>query len=257
MTRRIAILNHKGGSGKTTTAVNLAATLAERKRQVLVVDLDSSANATTWLGCKDGATALYDILTSDFPVQRAIIPTHTHGVSLIPSSHTKLDRVERIVADEVSPNSILQARLARLDRSWDYVFFDCPPRLNTLTLNALVASTELFIPVLPGAMEVKGFDKILATLKGVHESRLNSDLRLSGILLCRHNDRTRLGRDVHSQLRASYGGVVFNTIIRENIRLAEAFGHSETILTYAPDCAGATDYRALAQEVLTRPGGSS
>lgn len=253
--RRIAILNQKGGSGKTTTAVNLAAALAERGEAVLVVDLDPSAHATNWLACTDTGKGLYEALTEKQPLQPIVWRTATRNLDLIPSSRAWLSHVERVLVGTLTPYAMLKARLDDLEGSWTYTFLDCPPNLGTLSLNALAAAHELFVPVVPGSMELDGFKELLDTLQEIQAAALNPTLQLSGVLLCRHDARTRLARGVLDTLRKHFEGRVFDTIIRETVRLSEAPGHCETILTYAPESTGAADYRALAAEVLVRHGG--
>lgn len=251
---RIAILNQKGGSGKTTTAVNLAAALAEHGVPVLVVDLDPSAHATNWLDCTDTGKGLYEAFTEKQPLQAVVWHTANPNLDLIPSSRAWLSHVERVLVGSLTPYAVLKDRLDELQGPWRYIFLDCPPNLGTLSLNALAAARELYVPVVPGSMELDGFKELLNTLQEIHAAALNPNLELTGVLLCRHDARTRLARGVLDMLRSHFEGKVFNTIIRETVRLSEAPGHCKTILAYAPDSTGAADYRALASEVMARHG---
>ena len=260
--RAIAISNHKGGSGKTTTAVNLAAALAERDRRVLVVDLDPQGSASSWLGVHaadgDGTGAgagvgagenLDQVLTAGADLRRAVRPSQVPGVELVPAT-TGLAGAERLLAQELGAETILRQRFRRLpsDR-FDYVLIDTPPSVGLLTTNALTAADEVLVPVESHVLALRGVAQLLSRLDLVRE-RLNPQLRLGGLLACRVDGRTRHAQEVLEQLRARFGDAVYRTVIRENVRLAEAPSFGEPILRYDARSTGASDYRALADEVI-------
>lgn len=249
--RTIAIVNQKGGSGKTTTAVNLAAALSLHGRRVLIVDLDAQASATAWCGISEGGEDLLEVLTANGNLADVIINTSITDVSIVPSS-VWLVGVEKALAGEVGAEQIFRRSLLTLPSSrWDYALLDCPPTLGLLTVSALVAASEVIIPVEAHVMALGGLAQLLQTVETVHE-RLNGELRIAGIVACRVDVRTRHAREIVDELRERFGALVYQTIIRENIRLAEAPSFALPITEYAPHCAGAEDYLALAAEVIAQ-----
>jgi|UniRef100_A0A7C3WIE6 chromosome partitioning protein len=249
--RKFAIANQKGGSGKTTTSVNLAAALGELERRVLVIDLDPQHSATAWLGFRDSGKGLYGLFVDNGDFREIIKPTGVPGVDLAPSS-AWLVGVERILAGEVGAEQILRHNLAKLPAgAWDYILMDCPPTLGILTINALAAAEELLVPVEAHVMALSGLAQLLHTV-GVVRARINADLRVSGILACRVDSRTRHAREVVEQLREHHGDLVYETVIRENIRLAECPSFAQPITQYDPKSSGAADYRALAREIIAQ-----
>lgn len=248
MRRTLAVVNQKGGSGKTTTVVNLAAALGENGRRVLVVDLDPQASASSWLGVRDGGRGLLDALTGNGNLADLVHGTDVPRVSVVPSS-SWLVGVEKALAAEVGAETILRTLVDRLPDSWDYVLLDCPPSLGVLTVNALAAAGEVLVPVEAHVMALKGLAQLLQTVDVVKD-RLSARLEVSGIVACRVDARTRHALDVVDRLRERFGGLVFRTVIRENVRLAEAYSFAKPITVYDPRSAGAEDYRALALEVL-------
>jgi len=253
--RTLAIANQKGGSGKTTTSVNLAAALGEQGRRVLTVDLDPQHSATAWFGLRNAGKGVLGIFMGDGDLLEFIQATGAPGVDLAPSS-AWLVGVEKILAGEVGAETILRRQLDKLpgDR-WDYVLIDCPPTLGILTINALAAARELLVPVEAHVMALAGLAQLLHTVEVVKE-RLNPDLKVTGVLACRVDGRTRHARDVVDMLRERSGDLVYQTVIRENVRLAECPSFGQPITQYDPKSHGAADYRALAREVVHQEGRS-
>lgn len=253
MRRLIAIINQKGGSGKTTTAVNLAAALAEQDRQVLVLDLDPQASASSWLGVKDGGRGLLDVFTDGLALSGLIQPSSTEGVQVVPSS-SWLVGAEKALAGEVGTETILHRGLSALKGPWQYILIDCPPTLGLLTVNALAAAKEVLVTVESHVMALGGLARLLEMLDVVRE-RLNPDIKIAGILACRFDSRTRHAQEVVEQLRNRFGSQVYQTMIRENVRLAECPSFAQPITLYDPQCYGSADYRKLAAEVIRQESG--
>jgi len=247
--RKIAILNQKGGSGKTTTAVNLSAALVERGRKVLLIDLDPQASTSAWYGSTEQNKVLLNVFTQDINIKTAIIKTHIKALSLIPAS-TWLIGLEKALAHEVGSELILKRKLLELDQTeYDYVLIDCPPTLGILAINALCAVDELLIPVESRIMALSGLVQLLQTVD-VIKSRLNSALKITGIVACRVDSRTKHSKEIVEELRNKFKDLVFDTIIRENVKLSEAPSFAQPIMQYDTESRGALDYRLLAQEVI-------
>jgi chromosome partitioning protein len=258
--RRIAIINQKGGVGKTTTAVNLGAALARAGKRVCILDLDPQAHATTHLGIEpDGKSpSMYDVLIDSRPL--AEVRRQVDDNLWIAASDINLAAAEVELAGVVGREVILRDQLDADDGAFDFVLMDCAPSLGVLTLNALAATREVFIPLQPHFLALHGLGKLLETTTLVAK-RLNPHLRVTGIILCLYESNTRLAQEVQRDLEAyldrSQGGAVpwkgariFQTRIRRNIKLAESPSFGQSIFGYAPGCNGADDYQALALEVL-------
>jgi chromosome partitioning protein len=251
--RTIAVVNQKGGSGKTTTAVNLAAALGEKGRRVLLLDLDPQHSATDWLGAHDGYKGVFSVFAENGNLLDVVSNSKVPEVDVVPSS-SWLVGVEKILAGEVGAETILRRNLESVaEERWDYALVDCPPTLGVLTVNALVAAKEVLVPVEAHVMALSGLAQLIETVELVQE-RLNPELRITGILACRVDARTRHAQEVVEQLRERFGKLVYRSVIRENVRVAEAPSFSTPITLYDGRSYGAADYRALAEEVLTQEG---
>lgn len=258
--RKIAVINQKGGVGKTTTAVNLSAALAEAGKRVCVMDLDPQAHASLHLGVSvvDQQINIYDVLCGDATIAEAR-RWASSNLAVVPAN-LDLAAAELELAGEVGREVILRDKLELDDEQFDYLILDCPPSLGVLTLNALTSVDEVFLPLQPHFLALHGLSKLLRTIEIVAK-RLNPGLRLSGVVLCMYESSTRLAaevtRDVEDFLLAQSAGSTvwagarfFESKIRRNIRLAEAPSFGQSIIEYAPTSNGAEDYRQLAQEFL-------
>lgn len=256
--RSIAILNQKGGVGKTTTAVNVAAALARRGRHVLLVDLDPQSHASLHTGqeVQPGEGSIYDVLVSGMPIA-AVARSVDDRLVVIPA-HVDLVGAELELAHRPQRENVLHAALAPYQAGFDYCILDCAPSLGLLSINALVAVTEVLIPLQAHFLGLQGLGRLLETVTLVRQS-LNPALRISGIVLCMFEKGTKLAQEVQADVvqfvadapaeAAWHGACVFETTIRRNIKLAECPSFGKTVFDYAPDSHGAADYLALAAEL--------
>ena len=262
--RSIAIMNQKGGVGKTTTAVNVSAALAATGQRVCLIDLDPQAHASLHFGLdlRPDSLSVYDVLVGKLHL--ADVRKQVNENLWVVGSHLDLAAAELELAGVVGREVILRDKFDEDDQEFDYLFIDCPPSLGVLTLNALAAVDEVFIPLQPHFLALHGLSKLLETIELVAR-RLNGRLKLGGVILCMYDPNTRLAVEVSNDVEAFFrradgheqpwaGAQTFQTRIRRNIRLAEAPSFGQSIFQYAPTSNGAEDYRSLADEILQRAG---
>ncbi len=253
--RIIAVANQKGGVGKTTTAINLAAALCEVGQKVLLVDLDPQGNASTGLGAEPGSRGLttYDLLIEDASLVDVIRSTNVAGLSLCPATTDLSSADIELVSNEKRSFLLHDAlRQPAIDSyGFDYVLIDCPPSLSLLTVNAMIAAQSVLVPLQAEFFALEGLSQLMLTIRTVRQSA-NRDLRIEGVVLTMYDGRNNLSQQVENDARSNLGELVFRTVIPRNVRVSEAPSYSMPVLAYDPLSKGSTAYRSLARELLAR-----
>ncbi len=252
MTLIYAFANQKGGVGKTTTAISLAAYLAARGKKLLLVDIDPQANATSSLGVDKShlRLSIYEALIQQVPLGQIIMPIEGSRLELVPSAPALAGATVELIRLP-DRTHLLRKALATLDRKYDYIFIDSPPSLGILTVNALTATDGVIIPVQCEYLSLEGLGQLVHTINLVRRD-LNPQLKITGLIMTMYDVRTKIAQQVVDEVRKYFAAKVFSTIIPRNVRLSEAPSYGETILNYAPKSSGALAYEAVAKEVLKR-----
>jgi len=252
MTRVIAVANQKGGVGKTTTTVNLSASLASKAYKVLVIDIDPQGNATSGLGIDKQLVekSVYDIFSQEDSLPSIILPTEVHGLFVAPANGdlvgTEIELVQR-----QGREGILREQISKIDGIYDYILIDCPPSLGLLTVNALAAADSLLVPLQSEYYALEGISSLMHTME-VAKQALNRALTLEGVVLTMYDARTNLSKQIEAEARAHFADTVFKTVIPRNIKLSESPSFGKPILLYDPNSIGAIAYKALADELVKR-----
>lgn len=252
MGKIIAIANQKGGVGKTTTSVNLAASLGVLEKKILLIDADPQANATSGLGIDvEGVEfGTYQLLEHSISAEQAIIPTNSPNLDIIPA-HIDLVAIEIELVDKENREYMLKKAIEHLREDYDYILIDCAPSLGLLTLNALTAADSVIIPIQCEYFALEGLGKLLNTIKSVQKIH-NASLDIEGLLLTMYDSRLRLSNQVVDEVKKHFDEMVFSTIIQRNIRLSEAPSYGESIISYDASSKGADNYLSLAQELIEK-----
>jgi len=252
MSKIISLANQKGGVGKTTTSINLAAALAKQGKHVLLIDADPQANTSSGLGIeiRELDSTIYECLVNGIDPHKAIVETSMKNLSVIPS-HIDLVGAEIEMLNMEHREQLLKNIITKVRDEYDYILIDCSPSLGLITVNALTASDSVIIPVQCEFFALEGIAKLLNTIK-IIKSKLNPALKIEGFLLTMFDNRLRLSNQVYEEVKRHFGDLVFNTVIARNVRLSEAPSHGVSVLEYDPSSKGAKNYMALAKELIAR-----
>ena len=252
MGKIVAIANQKGGVGKTTTAINLAASLAALDKKVLVVDADPQANASSGLSInvRNLENTIYESIINGVDPNEAIMPTEIPNLSIFPS-HIDLVGAEIEMLNFPNREKLLKVLLEKIKKSYDYVLIDCSPSLGLITVNSLTAANSVIIPVQCEYFALEGISKLLNTIK-IIKSKLNPGLEIEGFLLTMYDSRLRLANQVYEEVKKHFGAMVFNTVIQRNIKLSEAPSYGQPVILYDPDSRGSHQYMLLAKEFIEK-----
>ena len=252
MGKTIAIANQKGGVGKTTTAINLAASLAMNHKRVLLIDADPQANATSGLGVepKQMTSTIYECLVDEYPMTSAAVNTCVEGLDIV-GSRIDLVGAELELINKENRENVLRRSIEGAKQAYDYILIDCSPSLGLITVNALTAADSVIIPVQAEYFALEGISKLLNTVR-IIKSKLNPSLRIEGFLLTMYDARLRLANQIYEELKSHFGDMVFNTVIPRNIKLSEAPSHGLPAILYDPNSRGATSHLQLAKELMGR-----
>lgn len=252
MGKIIAIANQKGGVGKTTTTINLGASLAAEGKRVLIIDADPQANATSGYGIdpRTMTSSIYECLVDDYPIDGSQVATCVDNLELI-GSRIDLAGAELELINKTDREKVLRRLLEPITDLYDYILIDCSPSLGLITVNALTAANSVIIPVQAEYFALEGISKLLNTIR-IIKSKLNPSLEIEGFLLTMYDARLRLANQIYEELKGHFGDMVFNTVIPRNIRLSEAPSHGLPALLYDPESRGATSHIMLAREIIAK-----
>lgn len=247
----ISIANQKGGVGKTTTAINLAAAFALKGLRTLLIDVDPQANTTmAFIDPHEVSQSIYDVLVNHVSMEEILVPTHLENLQLAPA-RISLAKLEAALVGELDAHFRLKDRLASVVQNFEVVLVDTPPTLGLLTVNAMVAATHLLIPIQSSYFALEGTDDLLETVERI-KVRANPDLQLLGAVITLYDKRTVLARDIHEQIAKVFGDKLFRTVISRSVRLEESPAYRASIFEHAPQSSGALEYYALCEEVMAR-----